>query len=264
MSDSADRTHAATPHRRRQAREQGNVARSQDLGSAMVLLCGVATLTYFGAGLAGYLKTMLRDQLGGKAWLTIQASDVTSHLASLTYGLAATLLPILALLMVTGAVTQLAQSGFLLFPERAPFDAQRINPAQGLARLFSLDNVMRTLFGLIKLAAVAALTAWCTLGNQEIITAAAGGELSQLGTVLINVVLWTCLKIGGLLLALGLADYGYQWWRHERSLRMTTQEIREELRTLQGDPQTAARRKGMQRQIAAGSTPTEALSRVEV
>ncbi|MCE9556294.1 MAG: EscU/YscU/HrcU family type III secretion system export apparatus switch protein [Planctomycetes bacterium] len=264
MSDSADRTHPATPHRRRQAREQGNVARSQDLGSAVVLLCGVATLTYFGAGLAGYLTTMLRDQLGGKAWLTIHASDVTSHMASLTYGLAATLLPILALLMVAGAITQLAQSGFLLFPERSVFDAQRINPAQGFARLFSLDNVMRTLLGLIKLAAVAALTAWCTLDNQQSITAAAGGELSQLGSSLVNVVLWTCLKIGGLLLSLGIADYGYQWWRHERSLRMTTQEIREELRSLQGDPQTAARRKGLRQQLSSGATPTEAVSRVEV
>ena len=263
MGDTADCTDAATPHRRRQAREQGNVPRSQDLGSAMVLLCGVATLTYFGAGRASYLKTMLRDQLGGKAWLTIQASDLTTHLASLTYGLAATLLPILALLMVAGAVTQLAQSGFLLFPERAPFDAHRINPALGIARLFSLDNVMRTLLGLVKLAAVAALTAWCALDNQQTITAASGGELSQLGSVLANVVLWTCLKIGGLLLTLGIADYGYLWWRHERSLRMTTQEIREELRTLQGDPQTAARRKGKQRQVAASSTSPEALSRVE-
>lgn len=230
----------------------------------MVLLCGVATLTYFGAGLAGYLTTMLRDQLGGRAWLTIHASDVTSYMASLTYGLAATLLPILALLMVAGAVTQLAQSGFLLFPERVPFDTQRINPAQGFARLFSLDNVMRTLFGLVKLAAVAALTAWCTLDNQETIMAAAGGELSQLGSVLATVVLWTCLKIGGLLLVLGAADYGYQWWRHERSLRMTTQEIREELRTLQGDPQIAARRKGMRQQLSASTTPTQTVSRVEV
>ena len=62
--------------------------------------------------------------------------------------------------------------------------------------------------------------------------------------------LWTCLKIGVALLVLALLDYGFQWWKHEQDLRMTTQEMREELKTLQGDPQIAARRKAVQRQLA--------------
>ena len=62
--------------------------------------------------------------------------------------------------------------------------------------------------------------------------------------------LWTCLKIGAALLVLALLDYGFQWWKHEQDLRMTTQEMREELKTLQGDPQIAARRKAVQRQLA--------------
>ena len=262
MSDTDDRIHPPTPHRRRQAREQGNVARSQDLSSAVVLLCAVATLTFFGTGLIGYLFTMLHNQLGGRAWLTLDAHDVTAHFTSLAWGLAGTLLPILALLTVAAAVTQLAQSGFLLFPERAAFDPQRINPVQGFARLISLDNALRTLLGLLKLSAVAALTAWCTISNQQSIMSAAGGDLPALGSTLSSVVLWTMLKIGGLLLVLGIADYAYQWWRHERSLRMTTQEIREEQRTLQGDPQTAARRNALRQQSAA-TLPAHSVSRVE-
>ena len=61
--------------------------------------------------------------------------------------------------------------------------------------------------------------------------------------------LWTSLKIGGSLAVLALFDYGYQYWKHEQDLRMTTQELKEEVKTQQGDPQIAARRKQLQRQM---------------
>jgi flagellar biosynthetic protein FlhB len=62
--------------------------------------------------------------------------------------------------------------------------------------------------------------------------------------------LWTAIKIGLALFILGVLDYGYQWWRHEQDLKMTPQEVREEMKNLQGDPQVIARRKQVQRQIA--------------
>jgi flagellar biosynthetic protein FlhB len=65
----------------------------------------------------------------------------------------------------------------------------------------------------------------------------------------IQVILWTCLKVGVALLILALFDYGYQRWKHERDLRMTAQEVREELKKLQGDPQIIARRRAIQRQL---------------
>jgi flagellar biosynthetic protein FlhB len=253
MHDTADRIHPPTPQRRRQAREQGNVARSHDLTSAIILICGVATLAHFGTILAGQLSAMLQDQLGGRAWLTLSAADVAPHITRLAWGLAATLLPILALLTVAATLSQLAQSRFLIFPQRAIFDLQRINPAHGFTRLFSLDGGVRALYGILKLVAVAALTAWCAISNQASITMAAAGDLATLGGTLGSIVLWTTMKISALLLALGVADYAWQWWRHERTLRMTTQEIRDEQRA-QGSTVTAQRRSARGQQTAQEQT----------
>jgi flagellar biosynthesis protein FlhB len=77
---------------------------------------------------------------------------------------------------------------------------------------------------------------------------ALAAEMSQL-------LLWTTLKIGAALLVLAILDYGYQWWRHEQDLKMTPQELREELKNIEGDPQLRARRKQMQRDLAIGRTP---------
>jgi flagellar biosynthetic protein FlhB len=71
----------------------------------------------------------------------------------------------------------------------------------------------------------------------------------QIAALLAQTVFWTCLKIGIALLVLALLDYGFQYWKHERDLRMTDQEIREEMKNLQGDPHIIARRRQIQRQL---------------
>ena len=74
-----------------------------------------------------------------------------------------------------------------------------------------------------------------------------------------EILLWTVLKIGVALLVLAAVDYGYQRWRHEQELKMTPQELREELRNLEGDPQLRSRRKRLQRELSVkrSSPPTE-------
>ncbi len=78
----------------------------------------------------------------------------------------------------------------------------------------------------------------------------ASAELPQVGSFMIDVVLWTCIKVCVALLILALLDYLYQYWRHEQSLRMTPQEVREEMKNLQGNPEVIARRRNVQRQLA--------------
>src|SRR5262249_28433299 len=77
-----------------------------------------------------------------------------------------------------------------------------------------------------------------------------GESAPEIAAYLFQVLLWTSLKIGGALGALALCDYGYQYWKHEQDLRMTTQELKEEMKNQQGDPQVAARRRQVQRQMA--------------
>jgi flagellar biosynthesis protein FlhB len=91
---------------------------------------------------------------------------------------------------------------------------------------------------------------WSLYHRREEILAVAGMDLAQIAAFIVDITLWTSLKIGIALAVLAALDYGYQRWKQEQDLRMTHQEVREEMRNLQGDPQVIARRRQVQRQLA--------------
>src|SRR5271166_727006 len=108
-----DKTQDATPHRRQQAREEGQVAKSQDLASAALLLVGLATLLWLGGPLVEMLARYATEQLGGEPWLTASPQFFTAHAHHVAYALACYMLPILGVLMFTGIAANFLQVGFL-------------------------------------------------------------------------------------------------------------------------------------------------------
>jgi len=109
-----------TPHRRQQARREGHVAKSHDLGSAVMLLAGLGLLMTLGGGLAEFLIAYCRSQLGGQPWLTIDAETVTSHWTATLWTLGRYLLPILGLLCLAGVTVNVLQSDFCFYRNGLP------------------------------------------------------------------------------------------------------------------------------------------------
>jgi flagellar biosynthetic protein FlhB len=247
--DFGDKTHEATPYRRQQAREEGQVVRSQDLASAGLLIAGLLILGYFSRGLADSLALIAADHLGGDAWLSVDSRDLVHHSLRVAMRLAVSVLPVLGLLLLGAIITHMGQFGFLYLPQKVALDWQRINPLQNYSRIFSLSNVVHLGFGLLKVLLIVAVAAWCLWAERGRLLNLSGQSSPEIGAYLLQVLLWTSLRIGGALAVLALFDYGYQYWKHEQDLRMTTQELKEEVKTQQGDPQIAARRKQVQRQM---------------
>ena len=245
-----DKQHEATPYRRQQAREEGHVARSPDLSSAAMLVCAVALLLYLGQGVVLFVVRYTQQQLGETAWLSLDRDEAVHQWHGVLSQIATHLLPILGLLMVAAIVVHLLQVGFLFLPGKLALDVSRISPLRGLQRIFSLASAIRLGFGLLKILLVGAVAYWCLWGKRSEILSLSDLAVPEIARIVVETALWTCLKIGAALLVLALLDYGFQWWKHEQDLRMTTQEMREELKTLQGDPQIAAQRKAVQRQLA--------------
>ena len=248
--DFGDKTHEATPYRRQKAREEGQVVKSQDLASAGLLIAGLMILWYFGSNVAAFLGELTREHLAGDAWLSIDSQTTASHAARLAYGLALVFLPVLGLLMLAGVLAQMGQFGFLYLPQKLVLDWQRINPLTNGQRIFSLTNFVHLGFGMLKVLLIVAVAAWSLWGDRVRIMNLSGQGTGEIAAALFQIMLWTSLKIGGALALLALFDYGYQYWKHEQDLRMTTQELKEEIKSHQGDPQIAARRKQLQRQMA--------------
>jgi flagellar biosynthetic protein FlhB len=247
MSDPAEKTLEPTPHRRQQARQEGQVARSHDLSSAVMLLAGLGALALLGGSLAGFLVNYCRNQLGGQPALAADSQWAVGQWNAILGSLAVRVAPILGLLCLAAVAINVLQGGFLLLPKRVALDFGRLSLWAGWRRVFSASSLARLGFGILKLATISAAAG--ALIYREVNSILGLAELAPpaLAARAAGIVLSIALKLGGALLLLALVDYGYQWWRHERDLRMTPQELREELRNLEGNPQVAARRKQVQR-----------------
>jgi flagellar biosynthesis protein FlhB len=161
-----DKTHEATPYRRQQARDEGQVVRSQDLASAGLLVAGLCILWYFGQSLAAALGRLATEHLGGEAWLTIDSQTAVHHVAAIAVHLALTLLPVLGLLVLAAILVHMGQSGFLYLPQKVALDWQRINPLPNAKRIFSLTSVVHLGFGLVKVLLIVVVATWSLWGER--------------------------------------------------------------------------------------------------
>jgi flagellar biosynthetic protein FlhB len=164
-------------------------------------------------------------------------------------GMAAVVLPILGLMMLGGVLANVLQIGFLWVPDRLSPDFSRLSPLAGWQRIFSLAGTMRLGFGLVKVLVVSTVAASVLWWRWDDILRSSGLDILQLGRFLIDISLGTTLWIGLALLILAVLDFALQRWKYEQTLRMTHQEVREEMKNLQGDPQIVARRRAIQRQM---------------
>ncbi len=247
---SGEKSQEPTHHRRQKAREQGQVARSQDLGSALLLLAGLLLMMMLGSRMIEYVTGYTRLHLGGEAWLSADPDFALAHWNETLVGLGRAVLPLLGMIMLAAILVNLVQVGVLFVPEKVMPDLTRLDPIKGFGRVFSITGVARLLFGLFKIAVIGAVTYGVLNQEYETILGLAALEIEQSAVYVVEILLWTSLKIGLALLVLAILDYAFQWWKRERDLKMTPQEVREEMKNLEGDPQVIARRKAVQRQLA--------------
>lgn len=250
MDDSGEKSQDPTPHRRQQAREEGQVVHSQDLAAAALLTVGLVVLLNMTGPLVNFFAEFTQDQLGGEAWLSTDAEAVTLVWWRSGWELAKALLPILGVLLLAGILAHLFQVGILFLPNKLMPDFSRINPLSGLSRIFSMANAVQMVFGLFKIGIVAAVAYSSLAAQRDEILALTALELPQVASFLVDILLWTSIKVCVALLILALLDYLYQFWRHEQALKMTPQEVREEMKNLQGNPEVISRRRQVQRQLA--------------
>ncbi len=250
MADFAgEKSFDATPHRRQEAREQGQVVFSQDLSSAALLMLCVLLLMMLGGAVIEFCAKLMRQQLSEVAQLHTNQETLLSEWLRIAYGLSIVMLPILGLIILGGALVNIFQVGLLWLPDRLSPDISRISPLAGLKRIFSLSGTARLGFGFLKVLIVAGVAITVLWMRWDEIQRSSALDIPQLGKFLISISVTTMLWIGLILLILAIFDYGLQRWKHEQDLKMTHQEVRDEMKNLQGDPQIIARRRAIQRQL---------------
>ena len=245
-----ERTEQATPKRREEARQKGHVAKSVEINSAFVLLAGVLSLYAFSGSWLLQMSYEWRHYFTALSSVSITADSVGSVLFPALWSLGKFLAPVVGIVLITGVFANVAQVGFVLAGEPLVPKLERIDPIRGAKRLISARALVELLKGILKVLLVAWIAYGTLKGEKERMLLLADQSplqiLGYMGAVSFKVALRTAL----VLLALSLADYGYQRFEYERSLRMTKQEVKEELKQTEGYPLVKARIRSIQRALA--------------
>ena len=246
--DDTERNEAPTPKRRQEARERGQVVRSMELNSAFLLLGTCGALAFGGALMGQTLLRAFRDglHLGGRADLTLEA--LRGLFLSAAWTVARAILPVAVAGTAMGVLANLLQVGFLVTPQVIGFHWERINPMRGLGSLLSLRGGVEAVKAVLKIT-ILGVVAYRTLKPEWARFAAlADMELLELTWWQLGLGLRLALRVVGVYCLFGLADYGYQRWQNEKSLRMSRGEIQEEGKQQDGNPQIRARVRSLQQE----------------
>lgn len=254
------RTERPTERRRRQARERGQVAYSAELLTASRLLATWIVLAWWFAGFAISASSALRTALEHAGSITLQPAAALMLLRDLAWQVLAT--ASWPLVMVTTALllTHFAQVGWLWRWENAATQSQRLSPIMGLQRLLSFVTVGRALKLTVKLAGFAAAIGFTLFPHLPLTSlSSSSGVTSQLamfGAITVRLAAFVAITA----LIMGAVDYAWQRWRFERSLQMTREEVREELKEIEGDSRLKSRREAQARAFGlaqkSGTTET--------
>jgi flagellar biosynthetic protein FlhB len=245
-----ERTESATPKRREQAREAGQIVKSREVVSAGLFLGHVLFFFFAGATLFQKLWQVTHDVLATLGDVNISRDNISGVFMHYLWRITDILLPLFLVLFVLGVAMNVLQTGLLFSLKALEPKYGRLNPWQGLQQIFSLQSLNECVKAVIKIGIVgyivyvsitAEMPQFFPLSQQAV-----ADIIGYLGR--------SALRLGAqtayALIALALLDYAFQRWQYEKNLRMTVQEIKEERKESEGDPQIRARIRSIMREMA--------------
>ncbi len=246
-----ERSEPPTARRRAESRREGNVAKSQELGGALMLVAGTLLVAALGPRiLASYkvvLAAALTDDMLGSPLAVAEAATVATYVAINGGRLA---LPMLLLLALAAFVFQYLQVGWLITLKPLQPKLSKLNPITGAKRLVGLSSWFKAALSVVKLAVIMTVVVLTIYQyRREIVVLAYLSPIQGVGKSAM-MVLDLSIRVLAVLILLGIIDLVYQRWKHYQDLKMTKQEVKDELKAVEGDPLVKRRRYRMQQNIS--------------
>jgi len=246
-----ERTEEATSRRREEAREKGQVARSQEIISVGIL---AACLIYFYFGASGLLKKVMSLMTHGfqtAGQFNLTPDSFTSLFSDYVFKGFIILFPLMLTVLVAGILGNVLQIGIMFSSESVMPKLEKIDPVKGFQRLFSVRSIVELIKGIFKVCVVS-IVAYVIIKAEvtnmllPLMEQSVWEIMTYFGRVCFKIILSTTIVLVGL----AILDYIYQRWEYEKSLRMTKQEIKDEYKNTEGDPLIKSRIRRMQREVA--------------
>lgn len=245
-----EKTEQPTSRRREQAREKGQVAKSQEITSVAILMACLTLFYFTSAIMVEKMMDLMRWTFHESGQFVINGSTIQHLVLNLLYRIFALLAPLMLTVVCVAFIANVFQIGFLFSSESIQPKLSKINPINGFKRLFSARSfveLIKNIFKILIIGFVAYITVigemknLIPLGDQSV-----WGVLDCIGKVSFKVMLRSCW----VLVILAVFDYIFQRWEFEKSLKMSKQELKDEFKQTEGDPLIKARIKNLQREAA--------------
>ena len=249
-ADAGEKTESPTPRRLADAREKGQVAKSADLSAAVGLLAGLVLLKVFGDNVFGGFMSIMTNAF---ALHEMPADPLSAFNANWYLVLRTTLYmlgPFMLALFVVAIVINLMQVGFLASSKPITPSADKISPLQGFKRLFSTRSAVRLAMSLIKVIIIGTVAGWTISDYLPRLTGLNNLTFKEVIAAGAEMMFVLGLKMAAVLFVLAIIDYAFQRLQLLKDLRMTKEEVKEELKRMEGDPIMRQRRRNVARQLA--------------
>ncbi|MGD8847950.1 MAG: EscU/YscU/HrcU family type III secretion system export apparatus switch protein, partial [Desulfobacteraceae bacterium] len=247
---SQDKTEQPTSKKQNDARRKGQVAQSREIPSVVVLLSAMTVFFFGGAWMFNHLGEIMQMVLSRLYQQNFSIETAHLFLWEIFQRIVLVLAPLLSAVIVAGILSNVSQTGFLLSGEVLTPKFNKLNPISGIKRLFSLRSTVEVVKAIIKVTIIGSMAYAMLRKDMEEIPAlvflSVPDILAFFGKAAFNLGLYTCV----VLILLAAIDLFFQRWQHDRDLRMTKQEVKDERRQSEGDPLVRSRIRAVQREMA--------------
>ena len=245
-----ERTEQATPRRLEQAREEGQVARSQELTTFAMMAAAGAGLWWMGGQLFARMLALVRDALHFDAVGAVDTTQMMARMHVQAFDALLALAPLLLLLLVVAVAAPQLLSGWLFSASALRFDLQRIDPLAGIGRLLSWRGGGELVKAVVKAVLLAVVGALIVLHFRQPLLQLVRLPLAAGIAEMARILGVSFFVLAGALALVAAADVPFQLWRHADDLKMSRQELRQEMKENEGDPQIKAAIRAQQREMA--------------
>lgn len=247
---SQEKSEKATPKKREDAKRKGQIARGAELPAALGLLGALLAISFLSESFFGTLSVYFQDtarQIG--VTKELNSADVAVLFINAIKNLALIAVPVMIVALTAGIAGNFAQGGFTLTAEALKPKGSKFSPAKNIKKIFGLDSLVNLIKSIVKLLLLGTI-AYGVLSPvienaPTLVNAPLGTVAAKLGETLYSL----AFRCGLVLIALALADYGYSYYKHEKSLKMSKQDIRDEYKQSEGDPMVKSQRRNAARAI---------------
>ncbi|MEN7530827.1 flagellar biosynthesis protein FlhB [Cupriavidus sp. 2SB] len=259
MSEESDleKTEPASPRRLEKAREEGQVVRSRELGTFVMLMTGVIGLWTLGGTLGRKLNAVMQTSLAFEPATAFDTNRMLSQFGIAIFDALLAFMPLLLMFGVAALVAPMALGGWIFSTKSFMPDFKRLNPLSGLGRLFSMHSLVELAKAIAKSLLVGGVGGWMVWRKLPEAIALMNAPVEEAMLHTMELVLYVCGIVAGSLLLVVALDVPWQLWEYYKKLRMTKEEVKQEMKETDGDPHVKARIRQQQRAMARRRMMTE-------